>query len=284
MKQLGYINGMLMPVEEMKVSAMDRGYYFGDGVYEVTRVHKGRCFALSYHEDRLYRSMREMEIPVRIPPDELSEMHEIMIEQSGIQDGYIYIQITRGTAPRHHGYGKMRLDPNVMMYITELPDEELKPIEAAKAISLEDMRWKRCDIKSLNLLPNTMAQTKAEKKGAYTAILFRDNICMEGACSNVFAVKDGILYTRPADNLILKGITRQLILTRVAPTCGVTAIEREFDKDFVLDADELMFTDSVGGIVPIVELDGQPVGTGTIGKVTKRLQEAYINLMDEGLA
>lgn len=282
--EIGYINGQTMPIEEMQVAAMDRGYYFGDGVYEVTRVHKGRAFALSYHEDRLYRSMRELEIPVRIPPDELSEMHEIMIEQSGIKEGYIYIQITRGTHIRHHSFHGERLEPNVMMYIKELDAKACEEITAAKAITLEDQRWLRCDIKSLNLLPNIMAQTKAEKKGCYSAILFRDGICTEGAVCNLFAVKDGILYTHPADNLILKGITRQLILTRTAPTCGVTVIEREFDKDFVMNADELIFTDSVSGLVPIVEVDGQKIGNGEMGKVTTKLKEAYRNLMDEGLA
>ncbi len=282
--EIGYINGETKPIEELKTEIMDRGYCFGDGVYEVTRVHKGRPFALSYHEDRLYRSMRAIDIPIRIAPDEIREMHEIMIENSGIEEGIIYFQVTRGTHRRHHSYHKERLEPNVMMYIEEFPEDKLQPIESAKAITMDDIRWLRCDIKSLNLLPNIMAQTKAEKKGCYSAILFRDGVCTEGAVCNVFVVKDGILYTHPADNLILKGITRQLVVTRNAPTCGVTVIEKEFDKDFVLNADEVIMTDSASGIVPITEVDGQVIGSGVKGPVATRLQEAYQSLLDEGLA
>lgn len=284
MKELTYFNGEFVEPGAKCVSLDDRGYCFGDGVYEVTRVFNGRCFAFSYHQDRLYRSMRAMDIPVKMRPDDLQELHEIMVEQSDIKDGYIYLQITRGTAPRHHAYDRSKLEPTMYMYIRSI-DEDLEALaKGVKAISAPDERWLHVDIKTLNLIPNILAQTKAEKKFAYSAILFRDDICTEGATSNVFAVKDGIVYTHPADNLILKGITRQLVIGKVAPSLGVTVIEKEFDKKFVEEADELFFTDTIGGVIPIIKFDREPVGNGEPGKVALKLREGYNKLLAEGLA
>ena len=284
MKELTYFNGEFVEPGSKCVSLDDRGYCFGDGVYEVTRVFDGRCFAFSYHQDRLYRSMRFMDFPVKMRPEDLQELHEIMIEQSGITDGYIYLQITRGVEPRHHAYDRSKLEPTMYLYIRPIKEDLSKLGEGVKAISLPDERWLNVDIKTLNLIPNILAQTKAEKKFAYSAVLFRDDICTEGATSNVFAVKDGILYTHPANNLILKGITRQLVVTRVAPTAGVSVIEKEFDREFVENADELFFTDTIGGIIPITTFDRKPVGNGQVGPVATKLRAGYEKLLAEGLA
>lgn len=284
MKELTYFNGEMVEPGAKVVSLDDRGYCFGDGVYEVVRVYNGRAFAFSYHQDRLYRSMREMDIPVRMPPDELQELHEIMIEQSEITDGYIYLQITRGVTPRHHAFERSKLEPQMYMFIKPITTDLGALQQGVKAITLPDERWARVDIKTLNLIPNILAQTKAEKKGAYTAILVRDGIVTEGATSNVFVMKDGVCYTHPADHHILKGITRQLVVTRVAPTAGITVIEREFDETFLQDADEIFFTDTIGGIIPITTLNREPVGDGTPGKAAKVLAEQLQHLMEEGLA
>ena len=284
MKELTYFNGEMVESGAKVVSLDDRGYCFGDGVYEVVRVYNGRAFAFSYHQDRLYRSMREMDIPVRMPPDELQELHEIMIEQSEITDGYIYLQITRGVTPRHHAFERSKLEPQMYMFIKPITTDLSALQQGVKAITLPDERWARVDIKTLNLIPNILAQTKAEKKGAYTAILVRDGIVTEGATSNVFVMKDGVCYTHPADHHILKGITRQLVVTRVAPTAGITVIEREFDETFLQDADEIFFTDTIGGIIPITTLNREPVGDGTPGKAAKVLAEQLQHLMEEGLA
>lgn len=284
MKELTYFNGEMVESGAKVVSLDDRGYCFGDGVYEVVRVYNGRAFAFSYHQDRLYRSMREMDIPVRMPPDELQELHEIMIEQSEITDGYIYLQITRGVTPRHHAFERSKLEPQMYMFIKPIATDLAALQEGVKAITLPDERWARVDIKTLNLIPNILAQTKAEKKGAYTAILVRNGIVTEGATSNVFVMKDGVCYTHPADHYILKGITRQLVVTRVAPTAGITIIEREFDEAFLKDADEIFFTDTIGGIIPITTLNREPVGDGKPGKAAKVLAEQLQHLMEEGLA
>lgn len=284
MKELTYFNGEMVESGAKVVSLDDRGYCFGDGVYEVVRVYNGRAFAFSYHQDRLYRSMREMDIPVRMPPDELQELHEIMIEQSEITDGYIYLQITRGVTPRHHAFERSKLEPQMYMFIKPITTDLGALQEGVKAITLPDERWARVDIKTLNLIPNILAQTKAEKKGAYTAILVRDGIVTEGATSNVFVMKDGVCYTHPANHHILKGITRQLVVTRVAPTAGITIIEREFNEAFLKDADEIFFTDTIGGIIPITTLNREPVGDGKPGKAAKVLAEQLQHLMEEGLA
>ncbi len=284
MKELTYFNGEMVESGAKVVSLDDRGYCFGDCVYEVVRVYNGRAFAFSYHQDRLYRSMREMDIPVRMPPDELQELHEIMIEQSEITDGYIYLQITRGVTPRHHAFERSKLEPQMYMFIKPITTDLGALQEGVKAITLPDERWARVDIKTLNLIPNILAQTKAEKKGAYTAILVRDGIVTEGATSNVFVMKDGVCYTHPANHHILKGITRQLVVTRVAPTAGITIIEREFDEAFLKDADEIFFTDTIGGIIPITTLNREPVGDGKPGKAAKVLAEQLQHLMEEGLA
>ena len=284
MKQLTYFNGEMVESGAKVVSLDDRGYCFGDGVYEVVRVYNGRAFAFSYHQDRLYRSMREMDIPVRMPPDELQELHEIMIEQSEITDGYIYLQITRGVTPRHHAFERSKLEPQMYMFIKPITTDLGALQQGVKAITLPDERWARVDIKTLNLIPNILAQTKAEKKGAYTAILVRDGIVTEGATSNVFVMKDGVCYTHPANHHILKGITRQLVVTRVAPTAGITIIEREFDEAFLKEADEIFFTDTIGGIIPITTLNREPVGDGKPGKAAKVLAEQLQHLMEEGLA
>ena len=284
MKELTYFNGEMVEPGAKVVSLDDRGYCFGDGVYEVVRVYNGRAFAFSYHQDRLYRSMREMDIPVRMPPDELQELHEIMIEQSEITDGYIYLQITRGVTPRHHAFERSKLEPQMYMFIKPITTDLGALQEGVKAITLPDERWARVDIKTLNLIPNILAQTKAEKKGAYTAILVRDGIVTEGATSNVFVMKDGVCYTHPANHHILKGITRQLVVTRVAPTAGITIIECEFDEAFLKDADEIFFTDTIGGIIPITTLNREPVGDGKPGKAAKVLAEQLQHLMEEGLA
>ena len=284
MKELTYFNGEMVESGAKVVSLDDRGYCFGDGVYEVVRVYNGRAFAFSYHQDRLYRSMREMDIPVRMPPDELQELHEIMIEQSEITDGYIYLQITRGVTPRHHAFERSKLEPQMYMFIKPITTDLGALQEGVKAITLPDERWARVDIKTLNLIPNILAQTKAEKKGAYTAILVRDGIVTEGATSNVFVMKDGVCYTHPANHHILNGITRQLVVTRVAPTAGITIIEREFDEAFLKDADEIFFTDTIGGIIPITTLNREPVGDGKPGKAAKVLAEQLQHLMEEGLA
>lgn len=282
-KDIAFYNHEFTTLDQVRIDPLDRGYVFGDGVYEVTKVHNGKCFALSYHLDRLYRSMRLMQIPATMAPDELTEIHDVIVEESGIQNGHVYMQVTRGTAPRTHCFPD-HARANVLMYVREdNPKKTELAKTGAKVITIEDIRWQHCDIKSLNLIPNVLGAQQAKKKGCAEAFQFRGDMLMEGTSSNVFMVRDGILWTRQTDELILKGITRQLILTKVAPSCGVTCIERDIDRDYLAKAEEVFFSSTTAGIVPVLEIDKQVVGNGEPGPTTRKLQERLAGLMNEGL-
>ncbi len=282
-KNIAFYNHEFTTLDNVRISPLDRGYIFGDGVYEVTKVHDGRCFALSYHLDRLYRSMRLMQIPATIAPDELTEIHGVLVEESGIRNGSVYLQVTRGTAPRTHTF-PAGIQPNILMFVQEdNPHKQELAASGVKVITLDDIRWEHVDIKSLNLIPNVLGAQQAKKKGADDALFFRGDELMEGTSSNVFMVRDGIIWTRPADERILKGITRQLILTKVAPSCGVTTIERTIDREYLAKAEEVFITGTTTGIAPVVQIDKTIVGDGKPGPVVRKLQERYAGLMAEGL-
>lgn len=272
------------------MNADDRGLQFGDGCYEWIRVHKGHPFALSYHVDRLYRSMRLLGIRAVIAPDEFTEIHEIIAEENEIEEGYLILVVTRGAGVHDFTVpGRMALKPNTLVYARPLDTAAVeKAQQGVSCVTAEDTRWPHCDILSLNMLPNIMDRAAAQKKGAYDAIYVRDNLVTEATHSNLFIVKDGVIWTTKADNHLLKGITRQLIFTRVAPTCGVTVIEPEQENQLItrerlMSAEEVFLTNSEAGVIPVLSIDGKPVGDGKIGKVTANLQEHYLHLLNDGL-
>lgn len=272
------------------MNADDRGLQFGDGCYEWIRVHRGHPFALSYHVDRLYRSMRLLGIRAVIAPDEFTEIHEIIAEENEIEEGYLILVVTRGAGVHDFTVpGRMALKPNTLVYARPLDTAAVeKAQQGVSCVTAEDTRWPHCDILSLNMLPNIMDRAAAQKKGAYDAIYVRDGLVTEATHSNLFIVKDGVIWTTKADNHLLKGITRQLIFTRVAPTCGVTVIEPEQEnqlitKERLMSAEEVFLTNSEAGVIPVLSIDGTPVGDGKIGKVTANLQEHYLHLLNDGL-
>lgn len=263
----------------------DRAMQFGDGVYEWVRIHKGKTFALSYHTDRLYRSMRLIGIRATIAPDEFTEINEIVAEENQIEEGYCLIVVTRGSGDHDFTIpGRMALTPNIMVYAKSL---DMAPIEEVQkgvsAITAEDDRWAHCDILALNMLPNMMARAKALKKGAFESIYIHDGHVTEATKSNLFVVKDGVAWTAPADSRMLKGITRQLVFTRVAPTSGVTVIEKDITPDLLMGAEEVFLTNSKEGIIPVLSIDGKTIAGGKVGPVTAKLQLHYSHLLEEGL-
>lgn len=275
---------------ENVMNADDRAFQFGDGCYEWIRVHKGHPFALSYHIDRLYRSMRLLGIRAVIAPDEFTEIHEIVAEENKIEEGYLMLVVTRGAGAHDFTVpGRMAMTPNTLIYGREMDMEAVETVQKGiSCITLPDERWPHCDILSLNMLPNIMDRAKALKKKAYDAIYVRDDLVTEATHSNLFIVKNGVIWTPKADNRLLKGITRQLIFTRVAPTCGVTVIEPEQEnqvitKDRLYDAEEVFLTNSAAGVIPVLSIDGKPIGDGTVGKVTANLQKHYLHLLEDGL-
>ncbi len=196
-------------------------------------------------------------------------------------EGAVYLQVTRGVAPREHGFPKT-ISARLMMSVRPLKDKSMLRKVGSKGIFVPDIRWLRCDIKSLNLLGNVMAKQKASEAGCYEAIQFRENgIVTEGASSNFWGVKNQILYTHPATNLILKGIARTLIMERLALQLGIEVVEREFNKNFVFGCDEAFVCGTSTEIMPIVQIDDKKIGDGAVGVISKKLQIAYIKAIQE---
>ncbi|HMM21843.1 MAG TPA: D-amino-acid transaminase [Selenomonadales bacterium] len=282
MGPIGLIDGRIVAdLSEKLVEMEDRGYQFGDGVYEVTPVFNGRCFGLQRHMERLFRSLREMRITVGYSAEDLYGYHERLIQESGIVDAGIYLQITRGFAPRNHNFPD-NAAPRLTMTVRPIPPSLLQYIETgAEAIVVPDLRWLRCDIKSLNLLGNVFAKEQAKEAGVFEAIQVRDGAVTEGSSTNFFAVKDGVLRTHPLSNLILQGVTRTIVVDELAPKLGLKVVEEPFGVDFATNADEAFVTGSLCNVTPITGLDGRPVGDGRIGPVTRQLVEAFTALVGQ---
>ena len=284
MKELGFFNNEFIDISEACVNLEDRGYQFGDGIYEATHVYNGKCFALDRHLERCRRSLREMQIPITFMDEELTAIHKDIIEKSGIADGTIYFQITRGTAPRSHCFPDLVV-PNLSMTIRAGKPNEQWQKNGIHAIFVEDIRWLRCDINSLNLIGNILAKQAAHVKKMQGAIQYRKgadkNTVTEGASSNFFIVKDGIIWTHPLDHFILKGVTRSLLVEECMPKLGLTLVEKEFTPDFALSADEAFVTSTGLEVTPVVSIDEKVIGTGKVGDITKQLLDAYHSLVTE---
>ncbi len=273
-------NGKLVEEDQVRVSYRDRGYYFGDGIYEVFRLYNGILFEKEAHLDRLYNSLREIKIELPWSREQLSGMVDELAATLGQQDGILYIQFTRGEAKRAHIFPEV-CEAVMLGYCEPLVRPADLIENGIEAITLEDIRWLRCHIKSLNLLANTLAKQEAVEAGAKEAILIRsDDTVTECTASNLLIVKDGIIYTHPNGNLILDGITKQVV-KRLAHQLDIPYVEQAFSKQQLLNADEVFLTSTTMEATPIISIDGRPVGTGTPGVVTRRLQVAYVELVEQ---
>ncbi|EWG10590.1 D-amino-acid transaminase [Cytobacillus firmus] len=272
------LNGDLIERSEAKVDIEDRGYQFGDGVYEVIRVYNGKMFTADEHLERLLDSGKKIELNIPYSKDQLKQMLTEMIERNNLELGIVYMQFSRGTSPRNHAYPGADVAPVLTAYTRETT----RPVESmrngVKAILIEDIRWLRCDIKSLNLLGNIMAKQKAAQSGSFEAIQHRGDTVTEGSSSNIAIVKDGTLYTHPATNLILNGITRRKI-KEICRENGIALKESAFTKEDLLAADEVFMSSTSAEITPITEIEGKPVGNGSPGLITNKLQ----NLFEEAI-
>jgi D-alanine transaminase len=281
MRPLGILDGKIVNLDDNVVPMDDRGHHFGDGVYEVTKVFNGQCFGLVPHMERLFRSLRELRIPITYTFDELASFHELLIRETGITESGIYLQITRGVAPRVH-YFPDKIVPRLTMFLRPGSTANVPLWETgAKIILIPDERWLRCDIKSLNLLGNVLGKQKAREAGCYEAVMVRDGQITEGTSNNFFAVKDGALWTSPLSNLILKGVIRTLLIDELAPGFGLTVIEKPFGPSFLKAADEAFLSSTLAEVMPIISVDGMPVGNGAVGPITRKLQLAYKALLAE---
>jgi D-alanine transaminase len=264
---------MLIDKSDVRVSPDDRGYVFGDGVYEVFRVYGGRMFEKEAHLDRLLRSAEGTRLKLPFGRDELTENLERLVAKEGTVEGTVYLQITRGVAPRAHPFPE-EAEPVLMAYCKEVKRPVGMMQSGVKAVTKEDIRWLRCDLKTLNLLPNVLAKQEALDRGADEVILHRSGTVTECSASNVMMVKDGVLRTHPANHLILHGITRAVVL-RLARQLELPVEERAFSLEELAEADEVLLTGTTVEITPIVEIDGRSVGGGAPGPVTGKLQAAF---------
>lgn len=282
MGAIGLVDGRIVNLEENVIPLEDRGHQFGDGVYEVTRVYNGVCFAFEMHMNRLYRSLRELRIPVTYTMDELRDMHQQLIQESGIIEGAIYLQITRGVAPRNHSFPD-KIIPKLTMSIRPVVLQNYQELweSGAKVITTKDERWLRCDIKSLNLLGNVLAKQKAKEAKCFEGLLVRDQFITEGTSSNFFMIKDGLLWTYPTSNLILSGITRTIIIEKLVPLVGLMVVEKPFTPEFALTADESFLSGTMTEIMPITHIDGIVIKNGEVGDFTRKLQLAYRELISQ---
>ncbi len=271
---LVYLNGAFLPPAEARVSAFDRGFIFGDGVYEVIPVFGGRLFRLPHHLARLDHSLQEIRLRNPLTPGEWQTIFQRLVDAVPSRDQYIYLQITRGVAPRDHAF-PAQVTPTVFAYSQPLKTPPAEQIEQGiAAVTLADIRWRRCDIKAIALLANAMLRSEAIGAGAAEAILVRDGIMTEGSASNIFVVKNGELVTPPKGPFILPGITRDLVL-ELAATHRVPHRERSVREEELTSADELWLTSSTKEILPITRLNGQPVGDGKPGPLHARLLALY---------
>jgi len=270
-----YLNGEFLPRERATLSVDDRGFIFGDGIYEVTRVVNGRLFEADRHMRRLQYGLRGIGIDPRLTPDEIIAIHDRLIQENGLTsgEGTVYLQITRGAAPRTHYFPPANTAPTVFLSASPFTPNRAQREQGATAVTYPDIRWSRCDLKTVNLLGAVLAKQHAVSSGALEAVFIRDGVITEGSHTNVFGVIGGELRTYPRSNYILPGITRDVVL-ELAVEEGINVRETPILQQEIGQLEELFVTGTTSDVTPIVQLDGRPIGSGTPGLVTRQLSAA----------
>jgi D-alanine transaminase len=277
-----YLNGEFQKLREARVSPLDRAFLFGDSVYEVLPVFRGRMFRFREHFDRLARSLKEIGLPSPHTHAQWLEILEDLIKRNGSGEMYVYVQVTRGMEyGRNHAFPE-QVVPGVFAMAAPLPPltDELRA-NGVSAITVEDFRWARCDIKSTALLANVLMKQRAAEAGTQEAIIVRDGDVMEGSSTSIFVVKDGKIATPPNSNRILPGTTREVALELADGAMQVTI--RRIGIDELRAADEVWMSAATRDVLPVTRIDGRPVGTGKPGPVWQRMNAAF-NALRERLA
>lgn len=274
MPDVAFINGRFIPWQDATVSIDDRGFQFGDAVYEVIRTYRGTPFQLEAHLARLDRSLRALFILQPYSQEQWKQWIQYGLSLAGYQEAKIYIQITRGVAPRDHSFPSQSR-PTIVMTIRALQglSSEVRQT-GVTACTCEDLRWGRCDIKSVNLLANVLAREEARKAGVFEAIFVRDGCVMEGALSNVMVVRDGVVMTAPEGPRILSGVTRTVVLD-LAKKEGIPIREQFIPLDGLYAGDEVFLTGTTLEVLGVVQIDGRTIGSGQPGPVTKMLADRW---------
>ena len=278
MSNIAYVNGDFVKLEDAVVSIEDRGFQFGDSIYEIVKLYNGKLFKLDEHMQRLFNSAKQIRLNLDYSKEELKELAQQLLEKNeGSErraEGGLYIQITRGRAPRSHGFSD-DLEPTVVMYLLPAKKIEAKVREAGvTAITMPEQRWQHCNIKTNNLLPNILTSQRAKEEGADEGIFVtEEGIVTEGTSSNVFIVKGGQVLTHPADGEILPGITRELVLELAADKFDLE--EKKFNLQDLYQADELFITSTPKEVLGVIEVDDKVIGDGEVGAVTKEIHKLY---------
>ena len=280
-----YLNGHYVAARDASISPLDRGFLFGDGIYEVVRAVDGRLVEAERHWTRLARSLRETRIerPLTLGDDDVSRIALSLLEENGLMQGHaiVYLEITRGSvSPRTHHFPPAGTAPTVFASAAAFTPFDGQRITGVPVILAPDERWARCDIKSVNLLPNAMAKQLAVDAGAWETVFVRDGTITEGTSSNFFAVIGGELRTHPATHAILGGVTRDVTLA-AAKTLGIGIAERAFTVAELEAAEEAFLTSTTNDVMPVVRVDGTRVGSGEPGAVTRKIGEAVRNRLFE---
>lgn len=269
-----YLNGQFMPLSEAKISVLDRGFIFGDGIYEVIPAYAKKPFRLAEHLRRLRSNLDATRIKDPNSEQQWNEVINQLVAQQDAEDQSIYLQITRGVAKRDHAF-PAGIEPTVFMMSNPLMVMDQKTFEnGVGAITLDDIRWQYCNIKAIALLPNILLRQTALDQGAQEAILVRNDIVTEGSASNIFMVTGGVIKTAPNSSLLLPGITRDLIV-ELAHAHKLPLNEVNFTQDELLHADEVWLTSSTKEVLPIVRLNEKTVGNGKPGPVARRMFEIF---------
>ena len=271
-----YFNGRFTTTDERVIGVEDRGFQFGDAVYEVFKFERKRPIFLADHYRRLARGLKEIEIPIPWSETEYAEMTRSLLERTSFSEGIVYTQVTRGESERAHFY-RDDMKPTALAYSRKFkfPDEAKKE-RGIKVITTPDQRWLRCDVKSVNLLGNAMAKKKAQRAGADEAILGADGFVREGASSSFFAVRDGRVITHPLDEHILPGVVRDRTIG-LALAAKIRVDERPLRDAELFDMQEAFITSTTQGVMPVTEIDGRVIGNSRRGEITTTLQR----LLDE---
>lgn len=265
-KEVGYYDGEMGPLAEMKVPMGDRTLYFGDGIYEATCAANGVIFALEEHLDRMYNSLRLMKIPFTMEREQVkAELQKVVDAAEEAPCLFLYWQVSRGVCPRNHAFPKADVKPVLMCYAKPMALKDMS--KRYNLISVEDIRYKLCNIKTLNLIPNVLANQQAMEHGCDEAVLHRGSRVTEGTHSNISMLKDGVLHTAPTDELILPGITRKHLI-EMCKEYGIPVVEAPFTMTELMNADEIIVSSSSTMLMGTQSIDGIPVG----GKDPERLE------------
>jgi D-alanine transaminase len=284
-RDIVYVNGSFVPRTEARVSVEDRGFLFGDGVYEVLRAINGKLFATRFHNRRLEKSLAGIRIDLKgdDSPARFVEIGKQLLKENNLLEGEatLYMQVTRGATTRAHNFPPPDIAPTIYISVARFTPYTDLAENGASAITHPDLRWGRCDLKTLNLLPNVLASQTAKERGAFEPMLIRDGVVTEGAKTNFFGVINGSLRTHPCDSHILPGITRS-VLRELAQAVSIDFDETPIAAGEIPELTELFLTGTTTDVMPVVKLDDKPVGKGRPGELTRKLQRVLSESLASG--